>query len=105
MRNLLVVSEVALALMLLIGAGLLMRSLSGLRAVDPGFDPQQRARPRTIDIPEAKYPTPEQRNQFFDRVAAKHPRAARRGVGGVDRHVAAAGRVHAVRRRRRPCRR
>ena len=67
MRNLLVVSEVALALMLLIGAGLLVRSLSGLRAVDPGFDPHS-VLTATIDIPEARYPTPEQRNQFFDRV-------------------------------------
>ena len=66
-RNLLVVSEVALALMLLIGAGLLVRSLSGLRAVDPGFDPHS-VLTATIDIPEAKYSTPEQRNQFFDRV-------------------------------------
>ena len=67
MRNLLVVSEVALALMLLIGAGLLVRSLSGLRAVDPGFDPRNLLT-GTIAIPNAKYPTPEQRNQFFDRV-------------------------------------
>ena len=66
-RNLLVVSEVALALMLLIGAGLLMRSLSGLRAVDPGFDPSHTLT-GTIIIPNAKYSTPEQRNQFFDRV-------------------------------------
>ena len=67
LRNVLVVSEVALALMLLIGAGLLMRSLSGLRAVDPGFDPAHMLT-ATIDIPEAKYPEPEQRNQFFDRM-------------------------------------
>jgi predicted permease len=67
MRNLLVVSEVALALMLLIGAGLLMRSLNGLRSVDPGFDPNH-VLTATIDIPEAKYATPQQRNQFFDRV-------------------------------------
>ena len=66
-RNLLVVSEVALALMLLIGAGLLMRSLTGLRSIDPGFDARNTLT-ATIDIPDAKYPTPEQRNQFFDRV-------------------------------------
>jgi predicted permease len=67
MRNVLVVSEVALALMLLIGAGLLMRSLSGLRSVDPGFDAGNTLT-ATIVIPNAKYTTPEQRNQFFDRV-------------------------------------
>jgi putative ABC transport system permease protein len=65
-RQLLVVSEVALALMLLIGAGLLMRSLSGLRSVDPGFDPRN-VLTATVNIPEAKYPTPDERNQFFDR--------------------------------------
>jgi predicted permease len=69
LRDLLVVSEVALALTLLIGAGLLMRSLSGLRSVDPGFDPRN-VLTATIGIPEAKYPTPEQRNQFFERVLA-----------------------------------
>jgi putative ABC transport system permease protein len=72
-RNLLVVSEVALALMLLIGAGLLMRSLTGLRAVDPGFDASN-VLTATINIPSAKYATPEQRNQFFDR-ALQHVRA------------------------------
>jgi predicted permease len=68
-RNLLVVSEVALALMLLVGAGLLMRSLSGLRSVDPGFDSSNMLS-ATVDIPEAKYSTPELRNQFFDRALA-----------------------------------
>ncbi len=68
-RNILVVSEVALALMLLIGAGLLMRSLSGLRSVDPGFD-ASRVLTATVDIPEAKYTTEAIRNQFFDRAIA-----------------------------------
>lgn len=67
LRNLLVVSEVALALMLLVGAGLLMRSLNGLRSVDAGFDASH-VLTGSVDIPQAKYTTPELRNQFFDRV-------------------------------------
>ena len=66
-RKLLVASEVALAIMLLVGAGLLLRSLAGLRAVDPGFD-GNRVLTATIEIPQAKYPTPEERIRFFDRV-------------------------------------
>jgi putative ABC transport system permease protein len=38
-RSLLVITEMALALVLLIGAGLLLRTFSALRSVNPGFDP------------------------------------------------------------------
>ena len=40
LRDLLVVSEMALALVLLIGAGLTLRSLAASSAIDPGFDPR-----------------------------------------------------------------
>ena len=40
MRKTLVVSEVALALILLVGAALLIRTFLGLRRIDPGFDPK-----------------------------------------------------------------
>ena len=53
-RGLLVVSEVALSLVLLIGAGLLIRSLWLLQRVDPGFDPKNLYRV-AIDLPAAKY--------------------------------------------------
>jgi predicted permease len=65
-RRYLVVSEVALALMLLIGAGLLIRSLSGIRGVNPGFDPRNLLT-ATVGIPNSKYATPESRVRFFDR--------------------------------------
>ncbi|HSK78701.1 MAG TPA: ABC transporter permease [Thermoanaerobaculia bacterium] len=40
MRNLLVAGQVALTLVLLVGAGLLIQSFARLQAVDPGFDPE-----------------------------------------------------------------
>lgn len=46
-RSLLVISEVSLALVLLIGAGLLIRTLSALRSVYPGFDPHAVVTTRT----------------------------------------------------------
>ena len=65
-RNLLVVAEVALAVVLVIGAGLLIRSFSNLMKVDAGFD---RAKMVTFGLvlPAARYPAP-QRGTFYTRV-------------------------------------
>jgi putative ABC transport system permease protein len=56
LRGLLVVSEVAVALVLLAGAGLLMRSFLGLVAVSPGFDPRHAltVRVNLDDSPDAR---------------------------------------------------
>ena len=66
-RSMLVVSEVALSLILLIGAGLMIRSLWQLRAVDPGFDPNHLLT-MTISVPATKFPVPAQQASFFDQV-------------------------------------
>src|SRR3954466_9131530 len=69
-RGMLVISEVALSLMLLIGAGLMIRSLWMLRGVDPGFDPQNVL---TMMIPESgtRFPSPELMNGYFDQVVQR----------------------------------
>ena len=67
LRNILVVSEVALSLMLLVGAGLLIRSLSTLRHVNPGFDPD-RLLTLEVSIPSSKFSEPAQQVSFFNRV-------------------------------------
>ena len=63
LRSWLVVTEVALALMLLIGAGLMLKSFAGLTAVDPGYDPQNVLTFR-LRLPDAKYPEASQALSF-----------------------------------------
>ncbi|MFZ0311997.1 MAG: FtsX-like permease family protein, partial [Candidatus Korobacteraceae bacterium] len=67
MRSALVVSEVALSLMLLIGAGLLIRSLWRLRTVNPGFDANHVVT-MYLSVAPKKFATPAQQISFFDRV-------------------------------------
>src|SRR5439155_7406205 len=67
LRSLLVISEVALALILLISAGLLMKSFWLLRQVDPGFKPEG-VLTMELSVPESKYPPGPQRTAFFQRV-------------------------------------
>jgi predicted permease len=65
-RNALVVSEIAFACVLLVGAGLLIRSLIRVLDVDMGFTP---ARAATIRVdPDSRYATREQRTAYFDEV-------------------------------------
>jgi predicted permease len=53
-RNLLVIGQVALSLVVLISAGLFVRSLNKLFAIDPGFDPEN-ALVMDLDLPATKY--------------------------------------------------
>ena len=64
LRGLLVVWEVALALVLLIGATLLIRSLVNIRSVNPGFDPSG-VLTAFMNLPVSKYTTPEQQAAFY----------------------------------------
>lgn len=72
-RNLLVIGEVALALMLLVGAALTMRALARLQTVDVGFDPTH-VMVGTIAPPETRYESAAQNQAFWSelqrRVAA-----------------------------------
>jgi putative ABC transport system permease protein len=66
LRRMLVVAEVALALMLLTGAGLLIKSLTLLQDVNPGFDASSLLT-FNVAIPNAKYGSDTARIQYFDR--------------------------------------
>ncbi len=68
-RSALVTGEVALALVLLSGAGLLMRSFYRLESVDTGFDAHGVLTFR-VNLPPAKYAKDEQQFAFFDRALA-----------------------------------
>jgi len=68
--NLLVVGEVALSVVLLVGSGLLLKTLANLRAVDPGFRSNQ-VLTAQIDVPDRKYPDFARRTQFFQTVVER----------------------------------
>ena len=67
MRSLLVVAEVALAVILVVGAGLMIRSLSALGRIDLGFTPDHMLTMR-LALPAAKYDSPEKVVDFYRRL-------------------------------------
>ncbi|HUG41500.1 MAG TPA: ABC transporter permease [Longimicrobiales bacterium] len=66
----LVVAEVALALVLVLGAGLLVRSVLRLQQVDPGFDARGVASV-TLNLPSSRYDSPERITAFYDELLAR----------------------------------
>ena len=69
-RGVLVAGQVALSLMLLVGAGLLLKSFARLQQVELGFDAEQVLTAR-ISLPEARYPEPAQQAAFFDALVTR----------------------------------
>ena len=67
LRGALVIAQMSLAIVLLVGAGLLVRSLRRLIAVDPGFDPVNLSAV-TITLPPPAYPDSLRRVAFYERL-------------------------------------
>ena len=67
LRKGLVVTEVTLALVLLCGAGLLIKTLWKLNAVDPGFDPENVLVSEVV-LPKTKYPDDARQTAFFQQL-------------------------------------
>ena len=80
----LVVSEVALSLVLLIGAGLMIRSLSRLRNVDPGLD-SHNVLTMTFALSSTKYDKPVQQIAFYDQLLQRVRALPGVAVGRCDR--------------------
>ena len=69
LRDALVVTEVSLACVLLIGAGLMMRSLLNQLHLNPGFQ-QEHVWTASLSLPHATYPKDEQVSRFYHQLAA-----------------------------------
>ncbi len=82
LSNLLMVSELALAFLLLSGAGLMMKSFLELRQADPGFAPADLLTMR-MTLPDSRYRTARERQAFFEETVRRA-----KSVAGA-RHAAA----------------
>jgi predicted permease len=67
LRSALVVAQVALSIVMLVGAGLMIRSLLAIEHVDLGFNPDHVLAAR-IPLPHGRYDTAEQKREFFQTV-------------------------------------
>jgi putative ABC transport system permease protein len=81
-RGMLVVSEIALALLLLVGAGLMLRSFVRLMSVDPGLDPQN-VLTMDIRLPRGKYQPPQQASFFQQLLERLRSAPGMQSVGAV----------------------
>ena len=79
----LIVLQVALAILLVVGAGLLLASFTRLRGVDPGFDTSNLVVAR-IALPDRAYPDGESRRRFFQQLLARI-----KATGGIESAAAA----------------
>ena len=77
LQDALVVLQVAVALVLLTGAGLLVESFDHFERMDPGFRPKG-VLTAQITLPDQRYPTPERQTAFVSSVVERH--AAQPGV-------------------------
>ena len=78
LRSFLVISQVSLSLLLLAGAGLLIKSFFNLRAINPGFDPQ-RLMTLELSLPRVRYSELDQQIRAFDAIMEKIS-----GIPGVE---------------------
>jgi putative ABC transport system permease protein len=70
LRSALLVSQVAVSFVLLVGAGLMVKSLVRLQRVEPGFDPES-VLTMNINLNWSKYNRPEQTRDYFTRLVRK----------------------------------
>ena len=92
LRNLLVVFEVALAMVLLCGAGLLFKSFLRMRGIDPGFR-SDRILTLNVNLTFSQYPKPLDQTRFFQQAIERIKSPPRRASGGRG-HFPPPGRLH-----------
>jgi putative ABC transport system permease protein len=73
LRSALVVAELAMALVLLVAAGLMIKSLLRLRAVSPGFNPENVVT-MSFGLPSTRYPEPEKKVAFCNKLLERAAR-------------------------------